>query len=262
MRRRISPYMLTMPSLKAATPSIQLLTQLLSAIMVLLDDMEPDQTGAHPSLHVPDRSSECAGWLTVAEAVLHCTQRGLPRTPKTIRKWAARSHLAPDNADISVRREDTENGFRWSIEISSLDRKIDEELEFEARKSSEHEGTSPDASEPVPTKDTAETLAELSPDMSEPVPTGDHTAVANSGVEDELRAQLKHTQDEVQFLRDELKHRRKTDEALGSVIEAFRLNAEVTQAKILEVRSGQNRSSWADTQRHDIVPNEGDRAAE
>ncbi|MEO1143796.1 MAG: hypothetical protein AAFW66_15890, partial [Pseudomonadota bacterium] len=85
--------------------------------------MEPDQTGAHPTGHVKPECLETSEWLTVADAVIRCTERALPRTPKTIRKWAARSHANPENADISVRREDTENGFRWSIEAKSLERK-------------------------------------------------------------------------------------------------------------------------------------------
>ena len=75
-------------------------------------------------------------WFTVADAVAYCAQRSLPRTAKTIRKWAHRSHLDPENGDVVVRREDVENGFRWVIDRSSLDRKIEQELEFEARRKS------------------------------------------------------------------------------------------------------------------------------
>ncbi len=221
--------------------------------------MEPDQTGAHPFQLVRNEATNSRNWLTVAEAVVHCTERGLPRTPKTIRKWASRSHLSPDNADISVRREDTENGFRWSIETMSLDRKIDEELEFEARKTGEPSGTGADVSEPVAPNNVAKSLPEPEPDASEPVPTGDHVVEQLSGVEDELRAQLKQTQEEVLFLRDEIKHRRKTDEALGSVIEAFRLNSESTKAKLLEVQTEHEQPSWAGKPRHDIVHNGEDR---
>ena len=191
--------------------------------------MEPDQTGAHPFQHVRQQAEVNSTWLTVSDAVICCTERGLPRTPKTIRKWAARSHLSPDNADITVRREDTENGFRWSIEATSLDRKIDEELEFEARKSGEPDSTGAHISERVSAENTAQILAKPEPNVSEPVQTGDHETGQVSGIEKELRAQLKHTQEEVGFLREELKHRRKTDEALGSVIEAFRLNSEATK---------------------------------
>ena len=85
--------------------------------------------------------------------------------------------------------------------------------------------------------------------------SGDHETEQVSGIEKELRAQLKHTQEEVGFLREELKHRRKTDEALGSVIEAFRLNSETTKAKMLEVQSDAERPSWVGKPRHDIVDN-------
>jgi hypothetical protein len=224
--------------------------------------MEPNQTGAHPFQHVRQQAEETRTWLTVSDAVIRCTERGLPRTPKTIRKWAARSHVSPDNADISVRREDTENGFRWSIQVASLDRKIDEELEFEARKSGEPDGTGVNVSEPVPVQDTAQILTEPASNTSEPVQTGDHETEQASGIEKELRAQLKHTQEEVGFLREELKHRRKTDEALGSVIEAFRLNSETTKAKMLEVQSEPERPGWAGKPRHDIVHNVEDQMAE
>jgi len=219
--------------------------------------MEPDQTGAHPFQHVRQNADDSSSWLTVSNAVIRCTERGLPRTPKTIRKWAARSHLSPDNADISVRREDTENGFRWSIQATSLDRKIDEELEFEARKSGEQDGTGAHLSEPVTAQDTAQ-----APSTSAPVQTSEQEPEPESSIEKELRAQLKHTQEEVGFLREELKHRRKTDEALGSVIEAFRLNSETTKAKMLEVQSEPERPNWSGKPRHDIVHNNDDQMSE
>jgi len=220
--------------------------------------MESNRTGAHPFQHVRQQADDISIWLTVSDAVIRCTERGLPRTPKTIRKWAARSHLSPDNADISVRREDTENGFRWSIETTSLDRKIGEELEFEVRKSGEPDGTGAHISEPVPVHGTTQILTEPAPNTSAQVQTGDHETGQISGIEKELRAQLKHTQEEVGFLREELKHRRKTDEALGSVIEAFRLNSETTKAKMLEVHSESERPSWAGKPRNDVVHNNED----
>ena len=63
-------------------------------------------------------------WLTVSEAVIYCELSGLPRTSKTIRKWAHRSYDDAENGELSVRREDVDNGFRWTIERTSLDRKI------------------------------------------------------------------------------------------------------------------------------------------
>jgi hypothetical protein len=74
-------------------------------------------------------------WLTVQDAVSYCQSKGLSRTPKTIRKWAMRSHLLePGAGDVVCQSQDTENGFRWLIERNSLDVKIEQELEFEARR--------------------------------------------------------------------------------------------------------------------------------
>ena len=88
------------------------------------------------------------------------------------------------------------------------------------------------------------------------------TRATDARIEAELRAQLKDSQEEVAFLRDELRHRRKTDEALGSVIEAFRLNSEANQARMLDVQSGSQRQRSDGRPRHDIVhTNELDGAA-
>lgn len=119
-----------------------------------------------------DAPSTDETWLSVTEAVAYCTHRGLSRTAKTIRKWAARSVAHPEQAEISARREDTENGFRWVVGQSSLNRKIDEELEFEARKLGEQVLMSPDSSEPVPTGSLMETKDEPGAHTSEPVTPG------------------------------------------------------------------------------------------
>ncbi len=85
-----------------------------------------------------DVSPIIANWLTVQDAVAYCTSKGLSRTPKTIRKWAMRSHLLePGAGDVVCRSQDTENGFRWLIERNSLDVKIAQELEFDSRKKAE-----------------------------------------------------------------------------------------------------------------------------
>jgi hypothetical protein len=82
--------------------------------------------------------SERSVWLTVQDAVTYCQSNGLSRTPKTIRKWAMRSHLLePGAGDVVARSQDTENGFRWLIERNSLDVKIAQELEFDSRKKAE-----------------------------------------------------------------------------------------------------------------------------
>ena len=105
--------------------------------------------GSHPSEPVHAGADQFGDWLTVAEAAAYCSLKDLDRTPKTVRKWAHRSHLDPENAELTVRREDVDNGFRWTIERASLDRKIAQELEFEARRSGEPVGTGPDGCTPV-----------------------------------------------------------------------------------------------------------------
>jgi hypothetical protein len=99
-------------------------------------------------------------WLTVQDAVSYCQSKGLARTPKTIRKWAMRSHLLePGAGDVVCQAQDTENGFRWLIERASLDVKIAQELEFEARRNS----------------------AKFIPNMLEPVQTGAEVGALENG---------------------------------------------------------------------------------
>jgi hypothetical protein len=99
-------------------------------------------------------------WLTVQDAVSYCQSKGLARTPKTIRKWAMRSHLLePGAGDVVCQAQDTENGFRWLIERASLDVKIAQELEFEARRNS----------------------AKFIPNMLEPVQTGENASASDNG---------------------------------------------------------------------------------
>lgn len=160
--------------------------------------------------------------------------------------------MNPDDADISVRREDTENGFRWSIERASLDLKIKQELEFERRKPSELDQTGTNPAEPVQTGSHTETRPKVLQERSEPV----QTSADGSGskvVELELRAQLRQARAEVEFLREEQTHRRQTDKALGTVIEAFKLNADASRAQF--DREGiRERSPSGEGQRHDILP--------
>ena len=195
-------------------------------------------------------------WLSVSEAVLRCTERGLSRTSKTLRRWAALSHQSPETGDITVRREVTDNGYKWLIEPSSLERKIDEELEFEATKQGEHIRTGAHLSEHVRTEETPETLIGPDKNTSELVRTSAHTSGQALNIQDELRAQLEQAKAEVDFLRSELIHRRETDKALGSVIEAFKLNAETTKGQMLAQANGGREQNWAVQRRHDIVPSE------
>ena len=91
--------------------------------------------------------------------------------------------------------------------------------------------------------------------------TGDDAGERSNAIETELRVQLEQSRAEVDFLREELTHRRQTDNALATVIEAFKLNAETTRAQLMGVRSEPRQSSWAG-KRHDIVhSDEPDEAA-
>lgn len=189
--------------------------------------------GAHPSEPVPTGAQGFDDWLTVAEAVAYCADKGLARTPKTVRKWAHRSHLHPDNADLVVRREDVDNGFRWTVERASLDRKIEQELEFEVRRTKDNEAepvhTGADASEQVHTSAVSEKGQIEDANPSEPVHTGAHPSAhvrSGDGTVEQLVARIEDLKAEVEFYRDELRDRRQTTTALTDVIEAFRLTAQ------------------------------------
>jgi len=244
---------------------------------------------AHRQEPVQTSARGASEWLTVAEAVSYCALKHLPRTAKTVRKWAHRSHLDPENGDVVVRREDVENGFRWTIERASLDRKIKQELEFEARRSSsvvvKPAQTDPEASGQVRTgafDETADLTSVSEPDI---VRTGanpsSHVASgasaqqsnpdpdrlseqaqtrANQGepvpdtdsVVQQLQARIQDLKSEVEFYRDELRDRRHTTLALTDVIEAFRLTAATNASKAQE-RDDNRRA-------HDIRPTDtGDR---
>ncbi len=87
-------------------------------------------------------------WLSVAEAAAYCTAKGLSRNIKTVRRWAYRSVSHPETAEVLAARQDTDIDFRYVIERKSLDTKIAQELEFEAKAKrsdmSGHDRTSPD----------------------------------------------------------------------------------------------------------------------
>ena len=80
------------------------------------------ETSPHASEQVGTGADVFGEWLTVQEAVAYCLSKGLHRTPKTVRKWAQRARdPEAGTAEISAKAQDTENGFRWLIERSSLD---------------------------------------------------------------------------------------------------------------------------------------------
>lgn len=227
--------------------------------------MEPLPTGADPSEPLPTVTDRLGDWLSVSEAVIYCTNAGLPRTAKTVCKWARRAFRDQDEPGTAARQVDISNGFRWALERNWLDRKIAEEFEYEARKrpkpveassnpsqpvhtdesqelQTEQVGTSHDTSEPVQPEDITETLVEPDANPSEPVQTGkDESArITERSVEIELlREQLAIREEQVTFYQEELRHRRNTDRALNDVIQGFLTQAENNRAQ-LKLEAKQN----------------------
>ena len=205
-------------------------------------DHEPDHAQLQPEPLSP-AAHQFEPWLTVSESVAYCSSKGLERTPKTIRKWAMRSHNDVEGADLSVRREDIENGFRWSIERESLDRKIAQERDFERRNQSELVQTGSHSSKPEQIGSVKRVTAGTHENETKPVRTGSDstayqknlksltkTVASNDDYDARLIEALKEhisKQDEqILFYREELRDRRTSTKALAEVIQAFRLNAE------------------------------------
>ena len=116
----------------------------------------------------PDTSGQ---WLTVPQATLVCAQSGLPRTIKTIRRWAQRSAENPDQPEILAQKQDMENGFRWLIERNSLDVKIAQELEFD-RRATEGQARTPEHMSPTG-PDTGAGVPPQEPTLDTSAPVGD-----------------------------------------------------------------------------------------
>ena len=190
--------------------------------MNLFQYQRPDTTGQ--ALPDPDMSGP---WLSVPEAVAYCAEKGLARNIKTVRRWAQRSLSRPENAEVLVREQDTENGFRYVIDQSSLDRKIAQELEFEAKRT----GTDTPAPDPtgpdMPAKEPAEEMAEMrdhsGEDRSEPVRTEPDTPVRRLEVasigNDFLKDQIGQKDIQISELNRQLERR---DEQIMTMLERDR----------------------------------------
>lgn len=239
-------------------------------------DMEntEQETGSHmpEPVRTPENPLEYE-WLTVEQAVAFCAERGLTRTPKTLRKWAERSYKR-DDADIIVRREDTMWAYRWKIEKSSLARKIDEELSLAQANQSEPVRTGahmfsdsaddknsvlqnePGANHSTPvqtgsdmfarskTDETKTSKDEPGADMFEPVRTRLHVQTSDA-VHEEMRKRLDDKDAEIAFLRGQLekaqaevgRRANSTDEALKTidrVVHSFEMQAEANRALALQ----------------------------
>lgn len=206
-----------------------------------------NQTGSHPPepVRTPENPLEYE-WLTVDQAVAFCAERGLSRTPKTLRKWAERSYNKED-ADIIVRREDTMWSYRWKIEKSSLARKVDQELSLAGVNASEPVQTGANTSEVGSAGDDPSDNDKPGSNTSKPVRTGSldiWPARGSVDVLDEVRKRLEDKDAEIVFLREQLdkaqaeveRRATSTDEALKTidrVVRSFEMQAEANKALAL-----------------------------
>ena len=190
--------------------------------MNIFDHRRPDMPEPLPTS--PDMSGH---WLSVPEAVAYCFEKGLNRNIKTVRRWAQRSHAHPENAEVLVRAQDTENGFRYVIEQTSLDRKVAQELDFEAKRTDAdtpapvHRG--PDMPAHGHAEETAETLDRSVEDMSAPVRAEPDTPVRRLEVtsvgEPFLKDQIEAKDRQIAELNHQLERR---DEQIMTMLERDR----------------------------------------
>ncbi|MEM8576030.1 MAG: hypothetical protein AAGF48_15580 [Pseudomonadota bacterium] len=183
-----------------------------------------DHINTHPPLPgqghpQPDMSGQ---WLSVVEAAALSAEMGLSRDVKTIRRWAQRSHAQPESAEVFVREQDTPTGFRYVIEKTSLERKIAQELAFEAKRTEEDKGgqarPGPDMPAHVPLQETQENLDRTVSDTPAPV----HPGPDMSGNEVEEAEQVrKLTVSTVTdgFLKDQIDQKDRQIEELNAQIE-------------------------------------------
>lgn len=141
-----------------------------------------------------------------------------------MRRWAQRSHAKPENAEVLVHEQDTENGFRYVIDRESLDRKIAQELEFEAQRARANRSapgpTDPGVSGHEPTEDVAETQDRTDEDTPAPARTEPDTPVRKLEVaslgDDFLKDQIAQKDRQIDELNDQL---RRKDEHVSAMLE-------------------------------------------
>ncbi|HUU46826.1 MAG TPA: hypothetical protein VM118_13940 [Acidobacteriota bacterium] len=187
--------------------------------MIPYESQRPDTSGQ--VLPSPDMSGP---WLTVPEAAAYCADKGLSRNIKTVRRWAQRSHAKPENAEVLAHEQDTENGFRYVIERESLDRKIAQELDFEAQRAQADRSapapTGADTSGQAPTEYVAELREQTDEDTSAPARTEPDTPVRKLEVatigDDFLKDQISQKDRQIDELNDQL---RRKDEHVSAMLE-------------------------------------------
>ncbi len=163
------------------------------------------RTGAdasEPARPEPDMSGS---WLSVPEAVAYCEAQGLSRNIKTIRRWAQRSHARPENAEVLVHEQDTGNGFRYVIEKTSLDRKIAQEIAFDAMRAEPDMNADTPAPVQVPPDTPVQASHAVEPQIvDEEAKTGEDTpAQAQTGTDPSVR-KLEVTSRDESFLREQI----------------------------------------------------------
>ena len=186
--------------------------------------------GAHTSEQVHTSSDVFGDWLTVQEAVAYCLSKGLNRTPKTVRKWAQRARDPQSGtAEIEVKAQDTENGFRWLIGRASLEVKIEQEKQFAERKDGEEDGahlfaqvaTGAHTSEQVRVKETTFEPMSTGAHTSEQVATGAHP-FTQVQTDEEKRKDASDTSAEfVEFLKQQLDRAEKQNDVKDRQIDAL-----------------------------------------
>lgn len=191
----------------------------------------PGQTSALPDISGQDREPiiSSADWLSVPEAVAYCEAKGLRRNIKTVRRWAARSLARPENAELLAREQDTPNGFRHIIERGSLDRKIAQELAFEANRAGAGEPAHGRPGPDLPADARPRPMSEATGDTDVPMPAPARThpeqaepvrklEVTSLG-DDFLKDQVIQKDVQIGELNDQLKRR---DEQIMTLLERDR----------------------------------------
>ncbi len=209
-------------------------------------------------------------WLSVADAVAYCARHGLNRNIKTIRRWAERSLKRPDEAEVKVREQDTGFGFRYMIEQSSLDLKIRQELDFEAKQAkadtSGHDHASPD----MPSDAHDETKPSVPEEMHADTPGHDQAvpdeparklAVHSIG-DDFLKSQMKEKDGQIAELNKQLERK---DDQIMTMLERDRetniliRGLQNTVADILQLKPPTRYRDGGDDQIDDADPSDMER---
>jgi hypothetical protein len=235
--------------------------------MNFFDHHRPDASG-----HLRTGPDMSGHWLSVPEAVAYCAEKGLSRNIKTVRRWAQRSHAHPENAEVLVRAQDTENGFRYVIEQTSLDRKVAQELDFEAKRTDADlpapVHTGPDMPGQTQAEETAETLDQAGEDMSAPVRTEPDTPVRRLEVtsvgEPFLKDQIEAKDRQITELNRQLERRdeqimtmlerdRETNYLINGLQEALSQSLGIDSPSRMQLRAHREGDSPTGADQHDAV---------